>query len=215
MSTQRWEDARRLEAWAGEVRVNLIRAVALVAFYVHHLINAYLIPHDADYTAAVRGRYHILVTAVVLAWAGAIFVLYYCLSRRLVPPALKYVATLWDIAMISALLLIGKGPHHPLIVLYFLVIAAAPLRLSLPLVYVATLGAMAAATIVMGHYVFVEVGCETYYSPGFSGRIARTAEVIFLLALATTGLLAGQMVRQARRLVEGYPVRVNDTREAA
>jgi hypothetical protein len=215
MTTQRWEDARRLEAWAGEVRVNLIRAVALVAFYVHHLVNAYLIPHDQPYTEVVRGKYHILVTAVVLAWAGATFVLYYCLSRRLVPPALKYVATLWDIAMISALLLIGQGPRDPLIVLYFVVIAAAPLRLSLPLVYVATLSAMAAATLVLGHYVFVEIGFENYYRADFGGRVARTTEVIFLLSLATAGLLAGQMVRQARRLVDGYPVRVNDTREVA
>jgi len=41
-------------------------------------------------------------------------------------------------------------------------------------------------------------------------EVAHTAEVIFLLALATSGLLAGQMVRQARRLVDGYPVRVKE-----
>ena len=28
MSNLRWDDARRLEAWAGETRVNLIRAAA-------------------------------------------------------------------------------------------------------------------------------------------------------------------------------------------
>ncbi len=213
MTTQRWEDARRLEAWAGEVRVNLIRAVALAAFYGYHLINAYVL-HPDD--LRLRGRFHVLVTAVVLAWAGATFVLYFCLSRRLVPPALKYVATFWDLAMITALLLIGSnGPRSPLVFLYFLVIAAAPLRLSLRLVYVATCGAMAAATLLMGHHVFVEIGSANYYHPDFTGRIARSAEVIFLLSLAASGLLAGQTVRQARRLVEGYPVRVQDTQEAA
>jgi hypothetical protein len=215
MTTQRWEDARRLEAWAGEVRVNLIRAAALVAFYAHHLVNVYLIPHEAAVQSDLRGNFTILVTAVVLAWAGAIFVLYFCLSRRLVPPALKYVATAWDLAMITALLMIRDGPHSPLIFLYFLVIAAAPLRLSLPLVYVATLGAMGAATLMMGHYVFIEVGRENYYDLHKPYGVARTAEVIFLLSLGVAGLFAGQVVRQARRLVEGYPVRVNDTREAA
>ena len=213
MTTQRWEDARRLEAWAGEVRVNLIRAAALVAFYGYHLMNAYVIHSDDE---RLRGRFHLLTTAVVLAWAGAIFILYFCLSRRLVPPALKYVATFWDLAMITALLLIGgNGPRSPLLFLYFLVVAAAPLRLSLRLVYAATLGTMAATVLMTGHYVFVEIGAANYYHPDYTGRIARSAEIIFLLSLAVAGLLAGQTVRQARRLVDGYPVRVQDTQEAA
>jgi len=216
MNTQRWEDARRLEGWAGEVRVNLIRAVALVAFYAHHLVNVYLRPHEPDEASFLQGKFTILVTAVVLAWAGAIFVLYFCLSRRLVPPALKFVATFWDLAMITALLMIsGEGPQNPLIFLYFLVVAAAPLRLSLPLVYAATLGAMAGAAIVLGHYVFIQIGTANYYDLHQPFRIPRTSEVIFVLSLGTAGLLAGQTVRQARRLVEGYPVRVNETREAA
>jgi hypothetical protein len=37
--------------------------------------------------------------------------------------------------------------------------------------------------------------------------------VIFLLGLAVAGLLAGQVVRQARRLVRGYPIVVVDGEE--
>ncbi len=67
--------------------------------------------------------------------------------RRWVPPALKYAATFWDIAMISALVMASPaGPRSPLLYLYFVVLASAPLRLSLPLVYAATFGIMAAAT---------------------------------------------------------------------
>jgi hypothetical protein len=36
-----WADARRVEAWAGEVRVNLIRLVAVGVFYGQHLVNVY------------------------------------------------------------------------------------------------------------------------------------------------------------------------------
>src|SRR5260370_34279280 len=91
--------------------------------------------------------------------------------------------------MPTALLMSRDGPHSPLIFLYFLVIAAAPLRLSLPLVYAATLGAMGAATLMMGHYVFVGVGRENYYDLHNANRGARTADVIFLLSLGVAGVL--------------------------
>ena len=211
MTDLRWEDARRLEAWAGEVRVNLLRAASLIVFYGYHLLNVYVLSADAT----LKGEYHAKVTLIVLAWALAVGVLHVSLSRRWVPPLLKYVAVAWDLVMISALLLIDKqaGPHSPLIVLYFLVIASAPLRLSLPLVYAATLGTMAAATLMMGGYVFAVVGAVDYYDPEKGYKVGRPAEVIFLLALGAAGLLAGQSVRQARRLVEGYPVAVQEPTE--
>src|SRR5205085_9256778 len=113
------------------------------------------------------------------------------------------------------------GPHSPLVFLYFLVVAASPLRLSLRLVYAATLGAMAAATLMMGAYVFCLVGMEKYYTAGDPWAVPRAtppwlvpraSEVIFLLSLGAAGLLAGQVVRQARRLVQGYPVTIEDKR---
>ena len=61
MTNRRWEDARRLEAWAGEVRVNVIRAAALVAFYINHLIHVYVRSHNES----LQGMHHLLVTAVV------------------------------------------------------------------------------------------------------------------------------------------------------
>jgi hypothetical protein len=207
-----WDDARRPEAWAGEVRVNLIRVAALVAFYGYHLLNAYVLTNDP----VIRGAYNAAVSAVVVAWAAAALALYVCLSRRWVPPVLKYVATFWDLALITALLVAGgEGPRSPFVLLYFVVIAAAPLRLSLRLVTATTLGAMAAATIALGQYVFFQVGTAAYYAADSPFRIRPAHEVIFLLALGTAGLLAGQAVRQARRLVAGYPVVVVDPAEAA
>jgi glycerol uptake facilitator-like aquaporin len=213
MTDDRWEDARRLEAWAGEVRVNLIRAAALIAFYGYHLLNVFVLTNDAT----LKGAYNAKVTCIAAAWALAVFALYVCLTRRWAPPALKYVATAWDLAMITALLLVDKtaGPHSPLIVLYFLVVAAAPLRLSIKLVYAATLGAMLAATFMMGCYVFVLIGKDEYYKDAKAVAEMRPAEIIFLLALGGAGLLAGQVVRQARRLVGGHPVTVEKPREAA
>ena len=92
MNTDRWADARRVEAWAGEVRVNLLRTIALAVFYGQHLLNVYVWSDDPS----LKGAFHAAVTAIVLAWTAGIFVLHVCLSRRWMPPALKYVATFWD-----------------------------------------------------------------------------------------------------------------------
>jgi hypothetical protein len=213
MNDDRWADARRLEAWAGEVRVNLLRALALVVFYGHHLLDVYVYGRDPSPEAAI---FHAEATAIALAWTGAVVVLHMCLTRRWVPPGLKYAATFWDITMISALLIANPdGPHSALVFLYFVVLAAAPLRLSLPLVYATTFGIMLAATLVLGHYVFYRVGREAYYAADSLYRVARSGEIIFLLAVGAAGLFAGQVVRQARRLVRGYPVLVQGPKEAA
>ncbi len=211
MSQDRWADARRLEAWAGEARVNLIRALALVVFYGHHLLNVYVFKDDS-----AGGAFHAEVTAIVIAWTAAVFALHVCLSRRWVPPALKFVASFWDLLLVTALVVVSpEGPHSPLVFLYFIVVAASSLRLSLPLVYATTLGAWGGALAFMGNYVFLKVGRDAYYAANSPYRVSRTSEVIFLLALGAVGLVAGQAVRQARRLVEGYPVLVEDPKEAA
>src|SRR5262249_29793345 len=197
-----WADAQRIESWAGEVRVNLVRLVALLAFYGHHLVNVYVSRDDPS----VAGRYHTAVTALVLAWAAGVLVLHYCLSRRWLPTWLKYAATAWDLLLITALLVLGRDPKSTLSVLYFLVIVAAALRLSLPLVYAATLGAGAAYLFFLGYARFwLELPAEQ--------RLPRPQQIVFLLGLVVTGLLAGQVVRQARRLLAGYPVVVADTKE--
>ena len=206
-----WADAQRLEGWAGEIRVNMIRAAALVAFYGHHLVNVYLIQSDPS----VGGRYHAVVTGIVLVWAFFILLLHLCLTRRFVPPALKFLSTGTDLLLITAMLMLtGEGPRSPLVLLFFLVIASAPLRLSLPLVYVATLGAMAASVALVGFKYFVLFGPSSYYDQAHDhDRVPRTVQIIFLLALGAAGLLAGQMVRQARRLVEGYSVAIEEAKE--
>jgi hypothetical protein len=217
MANTNWEDARRLEAWAGEVRVNLIRAVALVLFYANHLCNVYFFKDDPTMQGEAGARFHVAVTTVVLAWAVGILALHVCLTRRWVPPALKYVSVGWDLVLTTALIVISPdGPRSPLMLLYFAIVASTPLRLSLRLIYVATLGAMVAALIVLGQYVFLRQHGNPPVSYWEStDKIPRVSELIFFLSLGAVGLLAGQMVRQARRLVQGYPVRVEEDKEAA
>lgn len=227
MADTNWEDARRLEAWAGEVRVNLIRSVALVLFYANHLLNVYFYHDDPNFQGEKGARLHASVTTIVLAWAIGIMMLHMCLSRRYMPPSLMYVSVAWDLLLTTAMVIVSPdGPHSPLMLLYFVLVASAPLRLSLPLVYVATLGAMAGALIVLGQYVYFRVFevaavdklVEVRYFDlpmGGPHRVPRVSILIYFLALGAVGLLAGQMVRQARRLVQGYPVRVEESKENA
>lgn len=194
-----WHAAQRLEGLAGEVRVNLIRLAAILAFYGHHLVNVFLI--DDDPTR--KGNYHMVVTSLVLAWALTVLIVHFCLLRRWLPAGLKYVVTVWDILLITTLLMIGGNGRTMLAVLYFLVIVAAPLRLSLPLVWVATLGTMAGYAFFLGYIRWqLQLPIEQ--------RLSRPQQIVFLLALGAAGLLAGQFVRQGRRLVYGTPVPVQE-----
>jgi hypothetical protein len=194
-----WRASQRLEGLAGEIRVNLIRIVALAAYYGHHLVNVFLTGDDPS----LKGDYHLVVTYLVLAWALAALVIQYCLMRRWIPVALKYLVTIWDILLITTLLMVGGEGRSMLAVLYFLVIVAAPLRLSLALVWTATLGTMAAYAFFLGYVRWrLELPIEQ--------RTSRPQQIVFLLALGATGLFAGQLVRQCRRLVRGAPVPVEE-----
>jgi hypothetical protein len=202
-----WTDAQRLESWAGEVRVNLIRLAALLGFYGYHLVNVYLV---GDASAA--GDFHKAVTALVLAWSAGALMVYFALKRRWLHPALPYGVVLWDTLMVTLLLALVGGPRGPWPSLYLLIIASAPPRLSLRLVYLATGAAVVAYVISLGCYAYFIVGYTEYYAnPAL--QIPRPHEIVFGLALITAGLLAGQAVRQARRLVQGYPIAVKEPQE--
>ena len=200
---QSWERTRRLEEWAGEVRVNLIRLVGIVLFYGRHVIEYALAPKDAP----VRGPYHLRVTLIAAVWAALVILIRFQLGRRVVPPWLKYVATGSDLFLVTLLCMVAGGPRSPLVLLLFLVVFMAPLRLSLPLVYATTAGAIFAYLSLLAFYAWFKIGYAKYYATP-ELRIPRSEEAVYALALLVAGLLAGQVVRQARRIAEGYPVTV-------
>jgi len=189
------ETARRVEAWAGEVRVNLVRTIALVTFYGYHLIDVYLSRDDPTYTPAYRTS----VTAVVVGWAGVILIAYAILRPGRLPPALPYFTVAADAVLTASLVTVSGGPRSPLVLLFLLLVGAAPLRLSRPVVYVSTAAAVLGYLATLGHYIFVRTGATAYYADR-AARISRPQEVVTVLALLTAGLLAGQIVRQSHRL---------------
>jgi hypothetical protein len=203
MDDRSWADAQRLESYAGELRLNLIRLVAIAGFYGYYLLDAHVLRPGEP---AIQGTYHAQITGSALIWAIGALALQLYLVRRWVPAALKYVATAWDLMMIAIVLMIGKDSHSLLAVLYLLVVAAAALRLSLALVYAATLGAMLS-------FLFFHGYIRYWLALPESERLSHAQQTLFLLALAVTGLIAGQGVRQARRLVQGHAARVIEPEE--
>ena len=147
----RWSDrssqARRLEGLAGEMRVNLIRSPRCWSLYGHHLLNVFVFRDDPR----SAGRYHTAVTAVALAWSLTVLAIHLGLSLSRVPPWLSFAAVGADTLFITLLLCLSRAPGSALAGLYFLVIASAGVRLSLPLVYAATLGSLAGYGAFLGY----------------------------------------------------------------
>jgi len=187
-----WSAAQRLEGWAGELRLNLIRLAAIAAFYAHHLFNQVILKQEFP------PRYTLAVTAIAVVWAIGALGLHLALADLRIPAALRYLTVGFDLVMTTSLLLISDGPRSPLIVLLFLVVATAPLRLDLRLVWTATVLAIFSYAFVCGHAAWVRP----------EWKVPRRQQAMIVLALATAGLLAGQSVRQARRLAQDYADRV-------
>ena len=62
------------------------------------------------------------------------------LRLHVFPAALTYATTASDLVLLTTTLMVADGPRSPLLVAYFLVIAASTLRFRLSLVWFATLG---------------------------------------------------------------------------
>lgn len=184
--------AARAEMWAGEARVNLFRLIAIACFYAHHVVEYYWVRAD------LPRPYHLTVTGIAASWAIVAGLLYACLVRRWNPPYLKYAALGWDALMITALLAFSGGPGSPFIVLLFLLVATAALRLQLRVVWVAAILAILAYAFVCGH--------SRWMRPEW--RVTTREHVIVVLGLIGAGVLAGQSVRQARRFALDYADRI-------
>jgi hypothetical protein len=187
-----WVAAQRMEAWAGELRGNVIRLAAITAFYGHHLFNALILKQSFP------PGYTLAVSTIAIIWGVGCLALHVALVGRWLPPALPYAAVCFDALLATSLLLTSDGPGSPLVVVLFLIVASAPLRLNLGLVWATTLLAILSFAFVCGH--------AKWRRPEW--RIPRRRQAVIVLGIAGAGFLAGQSVRQARRLARDYADRV-------
>lgn len=192
----RWYVVGRWQEYEGEGRTNLLRVVAIAAFYLVELANYHGIDLGIVQIPRVRDRhFHLAVTALAVAWTMVGLAVHTCLRRQFFPAALKFVSTGCDLALLTCVLIVAEGPRSPLVSAYFLVIALATLRFSQRLVRFATAGAMAGYLTLLG------------YAAWFATRdirVPRYHEAIVLLALALTGITLGQTIRRVRAIARSY-----------
>jgi hypothetical protein len=181
------------ESWAGEIRVNYIRLVAIALFYGQHLLHVLL-----NGSASFDEHYHLRATVLVLTWGLLVIAIYAMALQQYFPPYLKYVATAFDIFMIAATIKLTEGYLGVWNIIYLLPIMAASLRQTLKLIYFATGFALATYLVTLAYYYLGHIGADRYWSePSLQIRTSDLAVVT--LSILTAGLLAGQTVRQARR----------------
>ena len=193
-----WHIVGRIREYEGEGRANLLRVAGIAAFYIVELMNyrglrigGFAMPRVVD------RRFHLAVTSVAVAWTMLGLAVQLCLSRRIFPSYLKFASTGGDVLLMTCVLMVSNGPRSPLIVGYFLILALAALRFSLPLIQFATGGAMLGYLFLLGH--------AKWYAPG--QMVPRYHEVMFLLALGLTGITIGQVLRRVRGMAEEYAAR--------
>ena len=204
---RQWFIVGRWQEYEGEARANLLRIIGIGAFYIVELINYYGLrlgffemPKVAD------PSFHQAVTALAVAWTVVGLGVLLCLSQRVFPAILKFLSTGSDIVLLTFILIVASGPRSPLVVGYFLVIALSALRFNLLLVRLATVGSMAGYLFLLGY-------TKWFADPGL--RTPRYHQLIFLLALALTGIVLGQVIRRVQGLAKEYAARIESSKGAS
>jgi hypothetical protein len=212
-SGQNWFIAQRWQAYEAESRANLLRICAVGLFYLVHLwtyfssqgkLPNFGILQLAD--AGVIGRqFHIAMTLLAVAWALFALAILILLQQNFFPRWLPYASTAFDIVLLTCVVCLGDVARSPLIVGYFLILILAALRLSLPLIWFATVTSGLGYLCVLGVAKWPQVfGIAKLFGADHSdGRVPRYHEVIVMLAILFAGMLLGQVIRRVRRLATG------------
>jgi hypothetical protein len=196
-----WYIVGRWQEYEGEARANLLRLAALAAFYAIELINYYGVDLGFIQLPKVTDlAFHKIVTAIAAAWVMMGVGVHLWLRMHLLPSALKYVSTGLDVVLLTVLLMVSDGPRSPLIVGYFLIPGLAGLRFQLRLVWFATVAAMLGYVWLLGWAVWIERARDV--------RVPRYHELIFLTALAMSGIIQGQVIRRVKAMAAEYARRL-------
>ena len=198
-SERPWFIVGRWQEFEGEARANLLRLVAIGAFYIVQLLHFYgFSPRDEAVSL-----FHQQATGIAVAWTMVALAVMLCLRRRVLPAALKYASTTCDLALLTALATLAAGPHSPLVLAYFLIVAMAAMRHSLGLIWFATLGAMLCYWLLVGI-------ADGRTSRWFDGQhaVPPAEQLVTLVSLGLTGVIIGQVVRRTKAMAAEYAQRL-------
>lgn len=201
---RQWYIVGRWQEYEGEGRANLLRIIGIAAFYGIELANYHGLKLGFLHMPKAEGitrEFHAAATALAVAWTMVALGVHLCLRRQIFPAALKFVSTGCDLLLLTSILMLADGPRSPLVAVYFLIIALAPLRFNLPLVRFASIGAMLGYLTLLGHDKWFRI-------PRPDALVPRYHQLIVLVALGLTGVLLGQVIRRVHAMAEEYARRL-------
>jgi hypothetical protein len=206
-----WFVTARWQAYDAEARANLLRIIAIGAFYLVHLwsyfgaqgrLPGFGFPQLAEVGQVTR-QFHLLVTLLAVAWAMLALGILLALQNQIFPRWLPYFSTGCDIVMLTSIICLGAVARSPLVAGYFLILILTTLRLSLPLIWFATAGCAVAYLCVLGCAKWPNTfGIDSLTSAGVDIRVPRYHQVIVMLAIILAGVMLGQIVRRVRSLAD-------------
>jgi hypothetical protein len=197
-----WFIVSRWQEYEAERRANLLRVLAIAAFYLVHMANYYRWFGLPEMPAADR-RFHQLMTALAAAWIAVALAIRVALDRQFFPVAMKYVTTLADVVLLTLVIGTADGPRSPLVVGYFLILMVAALRFSLSLVWCGT------AAVVVG---YVGLLADAKWFAAADKTVPAHTALIVLVAMAFGGVTLGAVVRRVRRMAFEFAARTSSAR---
>lgn len=201
-----WEPLRRRRQYEAELRVNVVRIVAVATFYLIHLLHYRATLGDSsvwkffglDAGVGLSAAQHTAVTSLVLAWLMSAVIVQQFVQSRLLPPWLMYASTAADLCFLTGALTLSSGAASPLVVGYFLVVLMSGLRFDLRLVRATTVGAIAGYLFLLGCARWPVGLLQEHPLP----LVPRYQQLMLTAALVLAGTLVGQWLRHARKLAE-------------
>ncbi len=172
----------RMSRWARRRPFLAVTLVALLVFYLNHLTFMALgVPGEG-------GTFHKLITLLVLIWAaGAVLFQRLSTWSKGGEPSI-YSWAVFDVAMLTLILLIGDGPRSILTIAYPILIASTALRFRIMLVWtVAGLSGLSYALLVLDAH---------FRRPSHMPDLKHW--VIFIISLFVFALIQQAMLRRSK-----------------
>ncbi len=199
---RQWHIVGRWEEYEGEGRANLLRLIAVTAFYAIELAHYHGLKlgfFEMPAGGASR-RFHLAVTMLVVVWAMLCLGVFLARTQGYFPALLKFVSTGCDLVLLTSVLALGEGTKSPLVLGFFIIQMLACLRFKLPLIWFSTVGAVGCYLYLMGFARWMEE----------SQRVPRFQQLLVLVGLVISGVILGQVIRRVKLLAEDYAQRLRD-----
>jgi hypothetical protein len=204
-AARHWHIVGRWEEYEGEGRANLLRLIAVTAFYAVELAHYHGLQLGFfEIPGGGSTRYfHIAVTMLVVVWAMLCLGVYLARTHGFFPAGLKFFSTCCDLVLLTSVLALGEGTKSPLVLGYFLIQMLACLRFQLRLIWFSSVGSALCYLFLMGYARWFQE----------SQRVPRYQQLLTLIALAISGVILGQVIRRVKHVAESYARRMNENRE--